>query len=154
MPVEATCTSGGYLCVSGGYLCQWRLPVPVKVPVPVEATCASGGYLCQVEAACAGGGHLCQWRCLCQWRLPVPVEATCACRIPVPVEAIPVPVEVPVLIQGRGVVHVNDGQEGVGDHPTPRGWRGYQGQTQVLNINQIKVYRLSRLELHESGAIG
>jgi hypothetical protein len=31
----------------------------------------------------------------------------------VPVEAIPVPVEVPVLVQGRGVVHVNDGQQGV-----------------------------------------
>ena len=55
-----------------------------------------------------------------------------------PVEAIPVPVEVPVLVQGRGVVHVNDGQQGVGDHSTPGGWRGYQGQTQVLNINQIK----------------
>ncbi len=70
--------------------------------------------------------------------LRLSVEVLVPVEVPVPVEAIPVPVEVPVLVQWRGVVHVNDGQEGVGDHSAPRGWRGYQGQTQILNINQIK----------------
>ena len=135
MPVEAICASGGYTCASGGacasggytcasgdagvmggYLCQWR------VPVIWEATCARVSHLCSGGAcasgvACSSGG-------------------ACACRLPVP-EAIPVPVEVPVLVQWRGVVHVNDGQQGVGDHSTPGGWRGYQGQTQVLNMNHI-----------------
>jgi hypothetical protein len=72
-----------------------------------------------VEATCARGYTCASGGACAQWRLPVPVE-------------------VPVLVQGRGVVHVNDGHEGVGDHSTTGGWRGYQGQTQVLNMNQIK----------------
>ena len=50
--------------------------------------------------------------------------------------SVPVPVEMAVLVQWCGVVHVDDGQKGVGDDPAARGRGRDQSQAQVLQNNK------------------